>query len=318
MKLPLILKQSLKGLLLAVLFVATVLVFFGVVIFSQIPSREKIRGCMTTVMYEVQLCPGSKDYIPEKKISKLLKEATVLTEDSAFWTHRGFDFQEIQRSFERNMQEGRFARGGSTISQQLAKNMFLTSEKSLQRKLLEAIITVQIERSLSKKEILERYLNIVQFGKNLYGVGSASQFYFKKSPANLDLIESAWLAFLLPSPEKYSVSFFKKDLTPFARKRLRQIVRSMYQYQRASADDYRLALGRIDTFLVGGPAMPIPEGLDLDAPEESGEGDGGLFPGASESTEPFMDELQLEDTPDTSVPYQENQTKPASEDELQL
>jgi monofunctional biosynthetic peptidoglycan transglycosylase len=251
-----------------VAFIATVLLFVAVVVFSQIPSRDRVRGCLKTEMYGVELCPGSEDYAPLKRISKHLQQAVVVTEDSAFWDHRGFDFQEIQRSFEKNLEQGRFARGGSTISQQLAKNMFLNSEKSLQRKLLEALITLQLERHLSKKEILERYLNVVQFGPKIYGVKAASQFYFKKSSADLDLIEAAWLAYLLPSPDKYSVSFFKKKLTPFARKRLRQITANMYRYQRATEEDYRRSIGRLDTFLTGGPAVDVPEGLDLDAPEE--------------------------------------------------
>lgn len=284
-----ILRQSLKGLLLFFAFVATLILFFAVIILSQIPSRERIRGCLTTEMFHVELCPGSKTYVSLKNISRHLQQAVVLTEDSAFWTHRGFDFQEIQRSFERNLEEGRFARGGSTISQQLAKNMFLSSEKSVQRKVLEALITLQLEKHLSKKEILERYLNVVQFGPGIFGVKQAAQTYFKKSPSELDLIEASFLAFLLPSPEKYSVSYFKKRLTPFARKRLRQIAGNLYRYQRASIDDYRLALGRLDNFLTGGAAVPVPEGLDLDAPEESAEFEQLLFPDALDIETPVED-----------------------------
>lgn len=262
------LRQTVKGLLLFVAFLATLSLFVAVVVMSQIPSRNTIRGCLTTVMHQVELCPGDKNYVPLRNIAKHLQQAVVVTEDSSFFEHRGFDIKEIQRSFEKNLEQGRFARGGSTISQQLAKNMFLSAEKSLQRKLMEAVFTVQLEKHLSKNEILERYLNVVQFGPDLYGVKAAAQFYFKKTPAELDLIESAWLAFLLPSPDKYSVSFFKKQLTPFARQRLRQIVTNMYRFQRAGEEDYRLALGRLDHFLTGGAAVDVPEGLDLDAPEE--------------------------------------------------
>lgn len=308
MKKPAWLKSSLQGILLFVAVLATLFLFLAVVIFSQIPSRKQIRGCLVTEMYKVNLCPGSKDYVPISKISKHLQQSVVLTEDSTFWDHQGFDFQEIQRSFEKNLEKGRFARGGSTISQQLAKNMFLNSEKSLQRKVFEAIITLQIERNLSKKEILERYLNVVQFGPKIYGVKAASQFYFKKSPQNLDLIESAWLTFLLPSPDKYSVSYFKKTLTPFARKRLRQISQNMYRYQRASANDYRLALGRIDHFLTGGPGVAIPEGLDLDAPEESLEAEQLLFPDALEMDEPLP--------PESEDPIPDPSTSPDNQDEF--
>lgn len=282
------LRQTLKGVLLFVAFMATLVFFFAIVIMSQIPSREAIRGCVTTKMYAVELCPGSKSYVPLARISKHLQQAVVVTEDSAFYDHRGFDFQEIQRSFEKNLEQGRFARGGSTITQQLAKNMFLSAEKSLQRKLMEALITIQLEKHLTKREILERYLNVVQFGPKIFGVKAAAQFYFKKTPAELDLIESAWLAFLLPSPDKYSVSFFKKQLTPFARKRLRQIVGNMYRFHRAGAADYRMALARLDRFLVGGEAVDIPDGLDLDAPEE-------------EAPLEFLPEDDLETVPDMDV-----------------
>lgn len=242
----------------------------AVSILIQIPSKAKIRGCITTELYKVKLCPGSKNYVPLKQISPYLQKAVVLTEDSAFFTHHGFDFQEIQKSFEKNLETGRFARGGSTISQQLAKNMFLSAEKTIQRKILEAVITIQIEKTLSKNEILERYLNVVEFGPKIYGVKAAADFYFKKAPAKLDVIESAFLAFLLPSPQKYSVSFYKKQLTPFARKRLSEIIDRLHQYQRISYDEHTIASYRLNGFLSGSESHAPPADLDLDAPEEEG------------------------------------------------
>lgn len=245
-----------------------VLLSFAIYVYSYIPSRKEVRGCMTTKMFQVKLCPGSGDYVPLNKISQNLQKAVVLTEDSAFWDHGGFDLKEMQRSFEKNMEKGSFVRGGSTITQQLAKNLFLTSEKTLQRKVLEAVITLQIEKHLSKKEILERYLNVVEFGPNLFGVKKASQYYFKKDPGSLSVIESAFLAFLLPSPQKYSVSFFKKNLTPFARKRLNDIITNMYRYQRIDEDQYYIAKEQIDYFIQGSAYQQTPQDLDLNAPEE--------------------------------------------------
>lgn len=242
--------------------------FAAVYIYSYVPSKKEIRGCMVTKMFQVKLCPGSNDYVPLNRISQNLQRAVILTEDSAFWDHGGFDLKEMQRSLEKNMQKGSFVRGGSTITQQLAKNLFLSSEKTLQRKALEAVITLQLEKHLSKKEILERYLNVVEFGPNLFGVKKASQYYFKKDPASLTVIESAFLAFLLPSPQKYSVSFFKKNLTPFARKRLRDIVNSLYRYNRITADQYDVALQQVDYFIQGSAFQQAPKDLDLNAPEE--------------------------------------------------
>lgn len=239
--------------------------------YFSIPSRSKIRGCLTTTMFKVNLCPGSGTYVPLNRISSHLQKAVVLTEDSAFWDHKGFDMNELQKSFEKNLAKGSFARGGSTITQQLAKNMFLSADKTIHRKLMEALITLQLEKHLSKKEILERYLNVVEFGKNIYGVKKAAQYYFKKEPAQLTVIESAWLAFLLPSPEKYAVSFYKKSLTPFARKRLNEIVNRLYQYNRIDADQYATAKSQVAYFIKGSAYQDTPMGLDLEAPEEGEE-----------------------------------------------
>lgn len=231
--------------------------------FSQIPSKKEIQGCMTTKMFQVELCPGSKTYVRLGNISNYLQKSVVLSEDSNFWNHRGFDLQELENSFKANLEKGKFVRGGSTITQQLSKNLFLSKDKTISRKVLEAIITTRIEKTLSKKEILERYLNVVQFGKDIYGVQQASRFYFKKSPDDLDLLESAFLTMLLPSPEVYSKSYYKKSLTPFARKRLRQIIDRMYQYQRITESEYLTASADLDYFLTGKSAPVIePELID--------------------------------------------------------
>ena len=178
-----------------------------------IPSSKEIKGCMTTSMYSLELCPASKNYVPLSQISKNIQNSILLTEDSSFYIHNGFDQDGIERCFEKIKEKHHIVCGGSTITQQLAKNMFLYKEKNFFRKGLEALITIQIEKTLSKKAILERYLNIVQFGKNVFGVKQAAEFYFKKSPANLTVQESAFLAMVLPNPEKYSQSYYRKDLT---------------------------------------------------------------------------------------------------------
>lgn len=233
-------------------------------IFFQIPSDKEIRGCLVTKMYKVHLCPGSNDYVALKNISPYLQKAVVLTEDSNFFNHKGFDWESIEKSARENWEKGQYKRGGSTISQQLAKNMFLSKEKSLVRKGLEAIITDRIEKVLKKREILERYLNVVEFGKDIFGVKEASQFYFHKSPAQLTVVESAFLAMLLPNPEKYSRSFFKKELSTFAHKRIAQIIENMYRYNRIDQTEYDVAMTEIDRFLRGGQAEKAPEAMDED------------------------------------------------------
>ncbi len=216
---------------------------------SQFPTDKDIKGCITTKLYKVDLCPTSKNYVHLKHVSENMIKALVLTEDSSFYQHHGFDFQEMENSFKSNLEKGKFARGGSTITQQLAKNLFLSKDKTIQRKLLEALITMRIEKVLSKKEILEKYLNAVQFGKDLYGLKPASEFYFKKSPAELSLDESAFLVFLLPSPEKYSRSYFKKSLTPFARHRVKTIIERLFTYDRITKEQYEIGTANIDSFL---------------------------------------------------------------------
>lgn len=221
---------------------------FAGYIFSRIPTEQEIKGCIVTTMFQVSLCPGSRDYVPLKSISTYLQKTVVLTEDSTFFEHDGFDWKSIEENARKNIEKGSYAKGGSTISQQLAKNMFLYKDKTLIRKGLELLITRKIEKTLTKKEILERYLNVVEFGKEIYGVKKASNYYFKKSPSQLDVVESAFLAMVLPNPIKYSQSYYRKELTPFARKRLKQIVNDMYQYSRITEEDYIGAIAKIDSF----------------------------------------------------------------------
>jgi monofunctional glycosyltransferase len=224
---------------------------FGYV-YWQIPSEEKIKGCFKTSMYEVDLCPTSKNYVKLKSISSKLQRAIIQTEDAGFYSHNGFDQEGIERCYEKMKATGRITCGGSTLTQQLAKNLFLNKEKTFVRKGLEALITVKLEKTLTKKEILERYLNVVQFGKNIFGIKQAAQYYFKKHPSELDVVESAFLAMVLPNPEKYSQSYYRKDLTKFARKRISHIVKDMHRYKVLSDDDYFAAIAKLENFLTAG------------------------------------------------------------------
>jgi monofunctional biosynthetic peptidoglycan transglycosylase len=228
------------------------------------PRPSNIRDCITTEMFHVRLCPQDSSYVKLKNISPNLKNAVIASEDGAFYSHQGIDWFEMRESFEKDWEKGEFARGGSTLTQQLAKNVYLNQEKSMLRKLHEAIIALQLEGILSKDEILEKYLNVVQFGEKLYGAGPASRHYFAKPPSELDVAESAFLAFLLPSPERYSTSFKHKKLTSFARSQMREIVGRMYRYKKISDDQHQEALNEIDHFF-GPPSA----GLDLGNIENS-------------------------------------------------
>lgn len=251
-------------------FLLTIFVFIFCLtayVFYKIPSEATLKGCFTTTMYEVDICPGSKNYVKINQISPYLKKAVITTEDSLFYQHDGFDWDSIKHSVETNLEKKKYARGGSTITQQLAKNLFLTRNKSLFRKFLEALITRKIEKTLKKDEILEKYFNVVQFGKNIFGVKQAAQAYFNKSPANLSLNEGAFLAFLLPSPEKYSISFRRKELTKYAHKRMKTILFMMVKSKKISEGEYESALSTLSYF----PSNPPPE--EVVADEESSESD---------------------------------------------
>ncbi len=218
-------------------------------IWRKIPSEDEIRGCLTTEMFQVHLCPGSANYVPMSKISKYLRLIVVMTEDSTFYTNHGIDWDSVEEVAKETIENHRFKRGGSTLTQQLAKNMFLNKEKTLIRKFYEALIAIKIDRTLSKSEILERYLNVVEFGKDIYGVKGAAKFYFKKSPQDLSAIECAFLAMLLPNPIKYSRSYFKHELTKFARSRITRIIGDLYRTKHISENEYELSVSQLENFL---------------------------------------------------------------------
>jgi len=133
-------------------------------------------------------------------ISDHLKKAVLISEDAAFFSHTGVDVKELQEALKKDWETGRFARGGSTITMQLAKNLYLNPSKNPLRKAKEIVIAWQLEHALSKTRIFEIYLNVVEWGPNVYGAEAAARHYFAKPAANLDISEAATLAALLPSP----------------------------------------------------------------------------------------------------------------------
>ncbi len=152
--------------------------------------------------------------------------AIVISEDWAFYDHSGYDVSQIKEAAQ-EVVEGERTRGASTISQQLVKNIFLSPDKELSRKLKELGISVYMERNLSKEKILETYLNVIEFGPGIYGIKAAAKHYFKKSPKQLNAREGAFLAMLLPNPRKNSQSFRSKELTPYAKERIEDVLKKM-------------------------------------------------------------------------------------------
>jgi monofunctional biosynthetic peptidoglycan transglycosylase len=144
-----------------------------------------------------------QQWVPLSRIPKQVLDAIVVAEDGTFFTHQGFDWYEVQESVAKNLEKGRAVRGASTITQQLAKNLYLSTSKDPVRKVKEAIITVLMERFLTKGRILELYVNCIEWGRGIFGIEAASRRYFGKPAASLSLQEGARLAAVIPSPLKH-------------------------------------------------------------------------------------------------------------------
>jgi monofunctional biosynthetic peptidoglycan transglycosylase len=143
-------------------------------------------------------------WAPLAGISPHVVKAVIIAEDDKFWSHEGFDFEAIQKAIEKDLETRRFKAGGSTISQQLAKNLYLTPAKNPVRKLKEAILTWRLERNLSKRRIIELYLNVAEWGDGIFGIEAAARHYFGKGAGALTAREAAALAVVLPSPLRYN------------------------------------------------------------------------------------------------------------------
>jgi len=155
-------------------------------------------------------------WVRYEAVSSNLRKAVLVAEDDAFWTHDGVDVEQLKESFEANLAKGKAARGGSTITQQLAKNLYLSPSKNPLRKLRELLIARRLEASLSKRRILEIYLNVIEWGDGIYGAEAASRVYFGKSAAALSPEEAALLAGAIINPRVHSPAH------PTARLRRRQ------------------------------------------------------------------------------------------------
>lgn len=142
-------------------------------------------------------------WVPYERISVHLKRAVVAAEDARFLDHEGFDWEAIQKAMAKNERQGRVVAGASTISQQLAKNLFLSGERSWLRKAQEAVITGMLERIMSKRRILELYLNVAEWGDGIFGAEAAARYHFNIPAAQLGPEQAAWLAVILPSPRRY-------------------------------------------------------------------------------------------------------------------
>ena len=162
-------------------------------------------------------------WVGYERISTQLKRAVVAAEDAKFVGHEGFDWEAISKAMEKNEKQGRVVSGASTISQQLAKNLFLSGERSWLRKGQEAVITWMLESTLSKRRILELYLNCAEWGEGVFGAEAAARYHFGRNAAALSAPQAAFLAAILPSPRRYAPG----RITPYVASRIATILARM-------------------------------------------------------------------------------------------
>jgi monofunctional biosynthetic peptidoglycan transglycosylase len=185
-----------------------------------------------------------KVWIPYNNISIYLRNAVLVSEDSAFFQHQGFDWTQIKASLRRDWQDKRFSRGASTITQQLAKNLYLSTSRNPLRKIQEFAIAQQLEQRLTKQRILEIYLNVIEWGDGIYGIHAASSRYFGKSPGELRPEEAAILAAMIPNPRRYT----PERNSAYLEKRKNEILDHMVQWNYLSRSDYDSAKARTVTY----------------------------------------------------------------------
>ncbi|HET6514319.1 MAG TPA: monofunctional biosynthetic peptidoglycan transglycosylase [Thermodesulfovibrionales bacterium] len=204
--------RPLKGLCSLVLLVTLSLAVLYFLLMPDISRMKKENPGKTSFMeYRERESRGkgkpyriTQVWVPLSKVSPYVVKAVLIAEDDKFWKHEGFDYEAIQKAMERDIKAKKFKLGGSTISQQLAKNLYLSPSKNPVRKIAEAIITWRMERALSKKRILELYLNVIEWGDGIFGIEAASRHYYGKSSSQLSPEEAARLAAVLPNPRKYN------------------------------------------------------------------------------------------------------------------
>jgi monofunctional glycosyltransferase len=166
-------------------------------------------------------------WVDYNKISRNLKRAVIASEDAKFLQHQGFDREGIEAAFKKNLKKGKLVAGGSTITQQLAKNMFLSSQRSFFRKFEEAIITVMLEAMLSKQRIYEIYLNMIEWGNGVFGAEAAARHYYNKGAHSLSTTQAAKLAVMVPNPRFYDTNRH----TRYINRRTATIQARLYQVQ---------------------------------------------------------------------------------------
>jgi monofunctional biosynthetic peptidoglycan transglycosylase len=203
--------------------------------------------------------PGSGNWSSIYQISPYLVHAVLAHEDASFFSHSGFAPWAIRKALAKNLTQGRFVQGASTISMQLAKNLFLHREKYLARKVQEVLLTWWLETALDKPQILELYLNIIEYGAGLYGITEAANLYFGLEPEDLTPAQSAFLACVLPNPKLYYGQYERNELSESLRNRMRRLLTHMHARGRIDQQALDYGLAELDTFRFHQQGDPLPE-----------------------------------------------------------
>jgi hypothetical protein len=204
-----------------------------------------------------QFGPGTPTWTSMSNISPYVEAALLTCEDGAFFSHNGFSPMAIRNAIIANLKAGKFALGASTITMQLAKNVYLDRRKQLSRKVQEAVLTAWLEQSLSKDEILELYLNVIEFGPNLYGIGPAAWHYFGRPASDLDPMEALFLVSILPAPVRRSGMWAAGAPGDGYMEYLRTLLRE--ENRRGKIDDQELEEALAHPLVFHKPGMPNPE-----------------------------------------------------------
>lgn len=264
------------GLALLMIWILGFIFILGLFFYTfEIPKEKNLRRCFITELHHLEICPQEKSFITLGQIPSYVQWAVIVSEDGSFYNHKGLDWFELQASVEKNLAKRELARGGSTISQQLIKNIYLSKDKTFSRKIKEALLTTELENSYKKNEILELYFNIAEFGPQIFGILKASAYFFGKHPSMLSPAEGVYLATLLPNPEHFGKSKVTGRLTPFHLTKMKAALVRLLANGKIKSEQESQAQQRIDANFWGSIDMdykPVMSASDEVNPLESGDG----------------------------------------------
>lgn len=216
--------------------------------------------------FEMETGPGTLEWTPITRISPYFIQAVLGHEDAGFYQHSGFSVSSIERALVRNLEAGRYVYGASTITMQLVKNVFLHREKTLARKVQEVLLTWWIESIMEKDQILELYLNVIEYGPRVYGIRAAAMHYFGRIPAELGPAESAYLATILPNPKAFHEHWEEGMIPERHRRRVERFVNTLEARDRFSQSDASSARADLPELRFHRPGDPLPARREQDDP----------------------------------------------------